>query len=110
MCEFKINLIDGKQISEVVREIVFGKIENGNIIFKGLGVEKEIPGGIITELNVISEEGASIEIIQSPVISPFLRFLEKIQENKMGNISNTDLINEWEITNEEIKNELKIIK
>ncbi len=104
MCEFRVKLKDGNVLTDITEGIVFCTIKDGEIIFRGLGVEKKVSGGIITEFNVIGEESAYIHIVKSPIISEFLKFIDKEQENKNGNLSKTDLLNEWEKVNGNIKN------
>ncbi|MHA1270982.1 MAG: hypothetical protein ACTSPY_14405 [Candidatus Helarchaeota archaeon] len=104
MCEFIIKKRDGNKLDNIAEGIVFGKIENTNLVFRGLGIEKEISGGLITEFNVIAEESAYIEIIESPIIQSFLIFVKKIQENKKGTISKDELATEWEKIDQEIRN------
>ena len=104
MCEFKIIVKEGEKKTTVADSIVYGKVRDGNIIFSGLGVDKEIEGGLITELNVIAEESPFIQVIKSPIISEFLGFLDKYEKIKEAKDTNLDIKNEWEKTSEKIKN------
>jgi hypothetical protein len=104
MCEFKIIVKEGEKKTAVADGIVYGKVRDGNILFSGLGVDKEIQGGLITELNVIAEESPFIQVIKSPIISEFLAFMNKYEKLKEGKDTNLEIKREWEKTSDHIKN------
>lgn len=106
MCEFNIILKEGNKETKVADSIVYARMKEGNTFFSGLGVDTEIEGGLITELNVIADKGPFIKVIKSPIINDFLSFLDKYNKLKQENATESDIKSEWEKISDKIKNEL----
>jgi len=107
MCEFKLRVRENDELKNIANGIVLGTLEEDKMVFRGLGVEEKIEGALITELNVIAEESAYIEIIKSPIISEFLKFFSQYLKYKQGKMENSDIIDIWKKTSESIMNHIK---
>ncbi|MHA1252336.1 MAG: hypothetical protein ACTSRP_20290 [Candidatus Helarchaeota archaeon] len=92
MCEFKLRVKENDELKDLANGIVLGTLEED---------------ALITELNVIAEESAYIEIIKSPIISEFLKFFSQYLKYKQGKMENSDIIDIWEKTSESIMNHIK---
>lgn len=112
MCEFKVKLLDKKEVREVTEDVLYARIDNGQILLRNvIGMSKTVPSSVIYEVSVPS---ANMTLITSPILEYLNRFLEIQQECYEKEAFDEELMKTWETLKktgdkylEEMKEELK---
>ncbi|MHA1145429.1 MAG: CooT family nickel-binding protein [Candidatus Helarchaeota archaeon] len=94
MCEFKVKLIDKKEIRDVAEDVLFAQSTSGQILLKNvLGIPETVQDSIILEVSVPSER---MTLISSPILGDLMKFLELQNECYKNGAYNDEIARVWD--------------